>query len=166
MNTTPHYTKNTKFAQSRWLALLLATVLAPMPSVFAANGTWTNSVGGSWATAANWTNSVIAAGSGNTADFSELSLGTAPTVTLDGAQTIGNMIFGDQGNTYGWTLNTGTGGPLTLAGGTPTITVNNQTTTVGVGLAGSAGLVKAGSGTLVLSGPILTPATPLSPTAH
>ncbi len=153
MNTTPHYTKNTKFAQSRWLALLLATVLAPMPSVFAANGTWTNSVGGSWATAANWTNSVIAAGSGNTADFSELSLGTAPTVTLDGAQTIGNMIFGDQGNTYGWTLNTGTGGPLTLAGGTPTITVNNQTTTVGVGLAGSAGLVKAGSGTLVLSGP-------------
>lgn len=157
MNTGTHYmqtsTRNLKSMLSAslgWLALLL---LALSPAVsHAQNGTWNNAAGGSWANAANWSGSVIASGSGNTADFSELTLGVAPFVTLDGALTIGNLLFGDQGNAYGWTLNPGSGGPLTLAGGTPTITVNNQTATVAPGLAGSAGLTKAGNGTLLLGG--------------
>jgi autotransporter-associated beta strand protein len=118
------------------------------------SGTWTNLLGGSWAAAANWSGGTVAAGSDNTADFSTLTLSAAPTVTLDGARTLGNLIFGDLGKTYGWTLNTGSGGPLTLvvSSGSPTLTVNGQTTTIGLVLAGTQGLTKAGSGTLVLSG--------------
>ena len=123
------------------------------------SGIWTNPLGGSWATAANWSNSVIAAGSGDTADFSELTLPANATVTLDGWQTadgtpvIGNLIFGDLGHACGWTLNSGTGGPLTLAvgSGSPTITVNGQTSTLGLVLAGAQRLTKAGPGALALT---------------
>ena len=135
----------------RWLAI---------GALFAASGLivqaqtayiWTNTAGGSWTNSANWTNGIIATNSNNTADFSELTLTAAPAVTLDGAQTIGNLIFGDQGNSYGWTVNTGSGGPLTLAGTTPTITVNNQTTILGTVLAGTNGLTVAGAGALTLN---------------
>ncbi len=80
-------------------------------------------------------------------------MNSSPTVTLDGAQTIGNLTFGDTGNTYSWMLNPGGVGPLTLAvsNGLPLITVNNQTTTIGTVLAGTNGLAKTGSGTLVLT---------------
>lgn len=120
----------------------------------AGSGTFTNLNGGSWATAANWNGGTIASGSDNTADFSTLTLNGAPTVTLDGAQTIGNMIFGDMGNAYGWTLSPGSGGSLTLAvsSGSPTVTVNGQTNTIGLVLAGTNGLTKAGPGTLTFIG--------------
>ena len=140
---------------SRLLAsALIAVVLGVSArSVSAASGTWTNLAGGSWTNNANWGGGVIATGNGNTANFSTLTLGTAPMVTLDGAQTIGNLSFGDVGNTYGWTLNTGSAGPLTLAvsSGSPVITVSNQATTIGLVLAGTAGLIKQGAGTLVLT---------------
>ena len=77
----------------------LITILAAAPSSRAQNGTWTNLVSGSssgsWATAANWLNGIIAGGSGKTADFSTLSLATPPasTNTLDGPRTIGNLVF-------------------------------------------------------------------------
>jgi len=130
------------------------SLLAVNLSVHAANGTWSNSSGGSWATAANWSGNTIASGTDATADFSTLTLALAPTVTLDGARTAGSLIFGDQGNTYGWTLNTGSAGPLTLAvsSGSPAITVNGQATTIGLVLAGSQGFNKLGAGTLSLSG--------------
>lgn len=129
------------------LLLFGFATLAPAQS-----GVWTNLLGGSWTNAINWTNNIIATNTDNTADFSQLTLGSAPTVTLDGARTIGNLILGDQGNTYGWTLNTGGGGPLTLAvsGGTPTVMVNGQTNTIGLVLAGT-GFAKAGAGALNLT---------------
>ena len=131
-----------------------ACLLAGTGTVNAQNGTWTNLAGGSWATTANWSGATIATGSGSTANFSTLTLTAAPTVTLDGARTIGNLTFGDVGNLYGWTLNTGSAGPLTLAvsSGSPTITVNGQTNTIGLVLAGTAGLTTAGAGTLSLTG--------------
>jgi autotransporter-associated beta strand protein len=115
--------------------------------------TWTNTAGGSWTNAVNWTNGAVATNSGNTASFGALTLSAAPTVMLDGARTIGNLIFGDTGNTYGWTLSTGSGGPLTLAvsSGSPTITVNGQTNTISLVLAGTSGMTKAGAGSLWLS---------------
>lgn len=141
------------------LLVCLITVLATAPSIQAQNGTWTNLVSGnasgSWATAANWNNGVIADGADNTADFSTLDITTTNSiVTLDGARTIGNIIFGDTTPDTNWVLNTGTAGPLTLAvtTGTPTITVNNQTATIGAVLAGTNGLNKAGAGTLRLNG--------------
>jgi len=114
---------------------------------------WTNSLSGqSWPTASNWLSNVAPNGAGNTADFSTLTLTGNTTVHLDTSITISRMVFGDVGNTYGWTLDSGAGGSLTLDGATPTITVNNQTTTISAPLGGTLGFVKAGSGTLVLSG--------------
>jgi fibronectin-binding autotransporter adhesin len=120
------------------------------------NGTWTNLNGGSWVNSANWQGGNIAQGIGYTADFSTLSLTGNPTVTLDGALIIGNLLFGDQANSHNWFLNTGSGGPLTLRdnGTTPSITVNNQTTTVSLALAGNQGLNQGGNGTLVLVQPV------------
>ncbi len=114
---------------------------------------WTNAAGGSWTTATNWQNTTIANGAGVAADFSMLPLTAAATVTLDGARTVGDLLFGDTSNAYGWTLNTGSAGPLTLSTttGTPTIAVTNQTATIGATLAGSQGLTKTGNGTLILS---------------
>ena len=117
------------------------------------NFVWTNTLGGSWSAPTNWNGGIVAAGS-NTANFGTLTLSSAPTVTLDGARTIGNLIFGDAGNTYGWTFSTGSGGPLTLAvgSGSPTITVNGQTNTISLVLAGTAGMTKTGAGNLMLAG--------------
>jgi autotransporter-associated beta strand protein len=131
---------------------LLVTAGTAAPSQ---NGTWISPNGGSWANSVNWQSGNIALGIGFTADFSTLSLSANATVTLDGALSIGNLIFGDQANAHSWTLNTGSGGPLTLrvTSGAPSITVNNQTATIGVALAGTQGLNQNGNGTLVLVQP-------------
>ena len=93
------------------VSLVPARVLAISTALFtvaatalAQNGTWTNLAGGSWTNAANWSGGVIATGATNTADFSTLTLSAPPVVTLDGARANGNLIFGDAGNTYGWSL--------------------------------------------------------------
>lgn len=105
------------------------------------NGTWnttlTNWDAGTGAHVA-WNN----AGS-DTAVFA----GTAGTVTLGTGITAGGLTF----NTAGYTV---TGNTLTLGGTTATVTVTNaaDSATVASSLAGSAGLAKAGAGTLVLSG--------------
>jgi autotransporter-associated beta strand protein len=135
---------------------LLAGVLQ-VNNACAQNGTWTNVNGGSWADSANWLNGIIAQGTDNTADFSTLSLSADATVTLDGAQTIGALIFGDQAGAHNWFLDTGTGGLLTLSVSTnpsPVIIVNNQTAAIGAGLAGTQGLSQNGNGLLVLVQPV------------
>ncbi|MBK5297992.1 MAG: autotransporter-associated beta strand repeat-containing protein, partial [Vicinamibacteria bacterium] len=72
--------------------------------------------------------------------------GTAGTVTVSTAINVHNLTF----NTTGYTV---TGGTLTLGGVTPTITtIPGVTSTVSSAIAGSAGLVKAGTGTLTLAG--------------
>ena len=146
-----------RFRHGLGCALLL---VAPM--LHAAGGVWTNTAsGGNWSAAVNWSNSLIADGSGFTADFNSINIVTDPTVVhLDSARMVGNLIFGDTNTTSaaGWLLdNNGTGtNVLTLAGGTPTVTVNalgsGKSATISATLAGSAGVTKAGSGTLVLSG--------------
>jgi autotransporter-associated beta strand protein/YVTN family beta-propeller protein len=136
--------------------ILLLVALAGWASVIstlAASGTWTNRNGGSWINAANWNAATIADGSGSAANFTTLNLSSDVTVTLDGPRTIGNLNFDDQNSTkHNWFLNAGSGGPLTLAGATPTFTVLSATTSVSVALSGIAGLTKAGAGKLVLSG--------------
>lgn len=118
------------------------------------NGVWTNTAGGSWPASANWQGGTIADGIGSTASFAALDLTSDTTVTLDGSRTLGGLVFGDTSPSHNWLLNTGTGGPLTLdvAAGSPAITVNNQTATIGAIIAGADGLTKSGAGTLVLSG--------------
>ena len=135
------------------LSLAVAVIALGAGPVQGANGIWTGGSGGSWANSTNWSNGIIAGGSGGTADFSRLILASSPTLTLDGSRAIGNLIFGDAGNGFGWNLDAGSGGPLTLAisSGYPTITVNNLTTSLGLGLAGVEGMSKAGAGTLTLT---------------
>ena len=155
--TTARCNVNRKLASG--LLVCLITILAAAPKTYALSGTWTNLVSGnasgSWATAANWNNGVIADGADYTADFSTLDLtATNSVVTLDGARTIGNIIFGDTTPSTNWVLNTGAGGPLTLAvtAGTPTLTANNGTNTIGAVLDGTSGFNKAGAGTIRLNG--------------
>jgi autotransporter-associated beta strand protein len=114
---------------------------------------WTNRAGGSWPTGSNWQGGAAASGTGYTADFSTLSLTGSATVTLDGARTIGNLVFGDTAS-YGWTLNTGSGGTLKLSGNgiAPLITVKNQTAAINAVLTGTQGLATSGTGTLTLTG--------------
>jgi len=136
------------------LLLLLALIgWASVISSPAASGTWTNRNGGSWTNAANWNAATIADGLGNTANFTTLNLSSDVTVTLDGPRTIGNLSFDDQNSTkHNWFINAGGGGPLTLAGTTPTFTVLSATTAVSVAIGGTAGLTKGGAGKLVLNG--------------
>jgi fibronectin-binding autotransporter adhesin len=139
------------------LSSFVLTGLFAVNTARAQNGTWINPNGGSWANPANWQGGVIAQGTDNTADFSTLTLSADATVTLDGAQTIGNLIFGDHVSAHNWFFSTGSGGPLTLSvsvNPTPVITVNNQTATIGLALAGNQGVSQNGNGTLVLVQPV------------
>lgn len=133
------------------------------PYAHAADGTWTNTAtGGLWSDIANWNSGSgpIADGSGFTADFSTLNITADNTVHLDGPRTLTSLNFGDTvtGTAANWILdnNGNSANILTLAGATPTITVNAlgtaKTATISAKIAGTAGLTKAGAGTLVLSG--------------
>jgi fibronectin-binding autotransporter adhesin len=106
---------------------------------------------GTWSTAnANWSNGSIDSvwnnASVDTAVFGNAN-GAAGSVTVGSAVTAGGIIF----NAAGSGSYTISGGTVTLAGATPTITANVSGTISSI-LAGSAGLTKAGAGTLTLSG--------------
>jgi autotransporter-associated beta strand protein len=141
------------------VASVFLEVAAPAQTTY----TWTNLVSGnasgSWATAANWQGGSLASGSGNTADFSTLNITNNSTVTLDGAQTIGSLIFGAtvSSGTNNWILSTGTAGStLTLAtsSGQPTLNAANGSNTIAAVLVNNAvpsGLTKTGNGLIRLS---------------
>ena len=144
--------RKTHFILTATSALLLA------PAALALDGTWSNLAGGSWDTPGNWL-SDTASGSGFTANFNTLDIIADATVTVGTNRTIGNLVFGDTtpGTAAGWIL-AGAGDPagkLTLAGTTPTITVNalgtNKNTTITATLEGTSGFTKDGAGTLVLN---------------
>ncbi|HEY5807044.1 MAG TPA: autotransporter-associated beta strand repeat-containing protein, partial [Povalibacter sp.] len=111
-----------------------------------ANGATAGSGGtGAWdTTAPRWFNGTYQAWN-NSALSDAVFSSTAGTVTLGTPITVHNLTF----NTTGYVLS---GGTLTLGGVNPTITTNATTTTINSVIAGSAGLIKAGSGTLVLAG--------------
>ncbi len=135
-----------------------ASVLALAPAAFGANSTWdTTATVSSWNINGNWASNVIADGSGNTADFNTVNITADTTVNLAVDRTIGNLVFGDTTpSTAGsWSLATGNpGGRLTLAGTTPTITVNTlgsgKSASVRARIDGTSGFTKAGTGMLIL----------------
>jgi fibronectin-binding autotransporter adhesin len=173
----PKTTKNSPLRTISALGqlLLLTAVLAAPPGIHAQqSGVWTNNndggvagvATGSWATATNWNNSLIASGAGYTADFSTLSLTAISTNTLNAAWTIGNLIFAN--NTPGapaantnWVVNASLTNAtlpaansltLSVSSGSPVINVSNQITVINAGLFGTGGFIKAGAGTLRLNG--------------
>jgi autotransporter-associated beta strand protein len=113
-----------------------------------------------WGTPGNWLNNVIGTNAGITADFNQVDITADTTVNLTTPLTIGNLIFGDTapGTAAGWIVadNADPANILTLAGPTPTITVNTlgtgKSATITTEISGGFGLNKAGPGTLVLSG--------------
>ncbi len=142
----------------RSFLLLAGSSLLAISYSHAADGTWNVDTNGTWSTAGNWTPG-IADGSGFTANFTN-NITADRTVSLDTDRTLTNVVFGDSDtSTAGsWILdNNGVGtNNLILAGTTPTITVNalgtGKTATISAIIEGSAGLTKAGAGTLVLTG--------------
>ncbi|HEU5397517.1 MAG TPA: LamG-like jellyroll fold domain-containing protein, partial [Verrucomicrobiae bacterium] len=141
------------------LVIALAALLAGATLAAAQSGVWTNDASGSWSDTANWLNGVVADGTDATADFSQVDVTALRTVTVDASHVIGSLLFGDSAgvNVDNWTLTPSGGSALTLAvsAGSPTITVNNNaaatnTAWIGVPLAGTTGMTKAGAGMLVL----------------
>ena len=121
---------------------------------------WTNPSGGAWNTAGNWLNNVIGGGSGTLSDFSTLDLPADTTVNLDSPVTVGNLVFSDTETATtpaSWTLanNSTPANTLTLAGTTPTVTVNalaaGRSVIVSTAITGSSGMIKSGAGTLTLA---------------
>ncbi len=128
-------------------------------SAQAASGTWNVDDNGLWSLNTNWLSNTIADASGFTANFNN-NITADRTVSLDSDRTLTSLIFGDSDtSTAGsWILNNnGTAtNNLILAGTTPTITVNalgsTKTATISAIIEGTAGLTKAGAGTLAITG--------------
>ena len=127
-------------------ALPLAASAATVVWDPAGDGTGSGGAG-TWDTStAVWYNAVDAAWVNANNDIAVFN-GTGGAVALGEAITAGGLTFNNTGYTVSGT------GPLTLAGTTPTITVTNSsdTATISSAIAGSAGLVKAGAGNLILT---------------
>ena len=124
-------------------ASLMLAAFAPLQGRAAVN-TWNNaSTDGFWnATSANWTSPTTWV-DGNDAIFGATGVGT---VTLAAPITVHDQTF----NAAGYTI-ADAGYPLTLAGTTPTITVNADATNA-VSLQGTNGLTVQGTGVLTLGG--------------
>lgn len=127
------------------------------------SGVWIRATtDGLWSANSNWQEGIVAAGIGNTGDFSTLEIEDNLTVHLDSPRTLGNLLFGDTdiGSAGSWLIDNhgDVGNVLTLAvgAGTPSIQVNplgvGATTTISAVLAGNQGLNKLGTGPLILTG--------------
>ena len=150
-------------ARGRLLGACLQMVGLAGLSMAQTSGTWTNATsGGAWSESDNWLDGIVADGAGATGLFNSIDITTDNTVHLDAPRTIGNLTFGDTATNTpaGWILdNNGSAlNILTLAGTTPTITVNalgtnvwDRSATISAEIAGSGGLIKAGVGVLTLS---------------
>ncbi len=119
----------------------------PTPGFGTASGTWgtsafwnTDSVGGSGTFSTTITTSDI----GNFGTGSA-GLGTG-TVSVTTTQVANGLAFGSLSGNI-----TLSGGTISLGGTTPTITVNNASNTISSVLAGTAGMIKNGTGSLTLS---------------
>jgi fibronectin-binding autotransporter adhesin len=116
------------------------------------NYVWSQTAGGAqnWTTGTNWTPSTAPSTfSGDTLDFSTVNTLADTTLTLGADRTAQTWTFGDSSGTQNWIV--GSGNTITLAGTTPTINVTNNSTQIESIIAGNAGLVKAGAGTLILT---------------
>jgi fibronectin-binding autotransporter adhesin len=149
--------RNVNCKRAAFAAALAIVAICPA-DVDADSGTWITNGNGLWSADANWDSGIVADGSGNTADFSTISITGNRTVNLDSPRTIGNLIFADTtpaANNWILAFNGAPINILTLDGGTPTVTVNDMgtgTATISAIIAGSQGLTKEGSGTLILTG--------------
>ncbi|MCW1887009.1 autotransporter-associated beta strand repeat-containing protein [Luteolibacter flavescens] len=120
----------------------------------ATNPRWVVDADGAWSGSGNWYNGMIPSSIGAPVDFT-LPQTANRVVSLDISRTVGSLTFGNT-NPFTWTISNPASNTsvLTLAvpTGTPTINVQNVTSTIVSNLAGTQGLSKTGPGTLLLSG--------------
>ncbi len=147
-----HYWRNAETfmlvgdALGRGMIDLLGTN-TPQPNV------WSQTAGGAqnWTNATNWADGAVPnPTSTTTMDFSTVNLLADTTLNLGAGRTAQVWKFGDLSGTQNWIVNAGN--TMTLAGTTPTIQVDNNTTQLNNVVAGTAGLAKTGEGTLNLNG--------------
>jgi autotransporter-associated beta strand protein len=113
---------------------------------------WTQTAGGAqnWTTATNWeAGSIPNPTNSSTVDFSSVDLVANTTLSLGANRTAQIWKFGDTSGTQNWIFNSGN--TLTLDGTTPTIEVVNNSAQLDCVVAGTAGLTKTGTGSLLLN---------------
>ncbi len=119
------------------------TALPAVPPVV--GSTWINPAGGEWSVSGNWQGNAIANGADQTAT---VALSNGVTINQgDASRTIGHVAFSNANHAL-------QGNPLTLDVGTGSSSISvadSTTTTLGLALLSSDGLLKTGAGTLALT---------------
>jgi hypothetical protein len=123
------------------IACLLCLVLTYTQPARAASYTWTNSAGGNWNAAANWSPNAVPGGT----DSAAITTTGNYAVTVDDSESIGTL-------TLGASSGDGTVQMLNVSSGT--FTVNNAGTGTGQGTLSVSGGELAGAGALTLAGPL------------
>ena len=151
--------QRTPLKTSALLYKTLATLLLSASGALAVDSTWTSTTSGAWSDISKWQLSTVADGSTGIAKFDKISFSSDIAVHLDSARTMNAIWFGNTSASpnANWVLdnNGNAANVLTLAGTTPTVSVNNlgtgKSATISLQIAGSSGLRKIGTGTLVLT---------------
>lgn len=119
------------------------TALPAVPP--AVGSSWINPAGGEWSVAGNWQANAIANGTDQTAT---VALSTGVTINQgDAGRTIGHLAFSNANHAL-------QGSPLTLdvtTGASSISVAESTTTTLGLALVSSDGVLKTGAGTLALT---------------
>ena len=133
------------------LSLIPISSFLTLSTAFAADGEWDTNADGDWSTAANWSGTIIADGTDNTATFGN-AINSNRTITLDSDRTIGNIIASDTSHNYTisganiLTLDRTTGIPII------DVTRDGRELTISSEIAGNDGLQKDGDGRVLLTG--------------
>lgn len=151
-----------------WRLLTMTSLCVALCSaaLSASAATWTNTAGGNYNTAGNWSGGVPNA-AGATADFSTLDISSDVEVLMDTSVTLGQLLFGDTDTSTGGSWFLGPNGAATPtitldnSGSTPVITVNPLVpfTTfddafVATPVDGTTGLAKEGDGIFTFGAPV------------
>ena len=142
----------------RSVAAIAIIVLTTFPGQMTAASalTWNSATSGppedgtgTWSTNSNWWNNSAdvswSNADGDTAVFGAATGSSTYTVTLTGSQSVGGLTFQSQAYSIAG------GGTLVLVGSATPIAVNASGGTIETAIAGSGGMVKTGSGALMLT---------------
>ena len=140
--------------------ILMAVGLLFAAPLFAADGTWTQTVNGVWDDTGNWTSGMVADGSGFSANFTA-DITANRSVFPYAAKTIGNIYVNDPGTPFNYSINDGSNAfTLAVAAGSPLINCMTRLNLLPV-VYGTAGFTKLGPGVLnlgvtsnLISGPV------------
>lgn len=113
-------------------SLLAAAVGMTLVTTPARASVYTLAADGTWNATTSWNDSTIPNAVGANATFNGNATASNPaqtanrTITLDGAKTVGSILFNDDLSTFTNSITTGTGGPLTFANGGSPATITTQ----------------------------------------